>query len=77
LSGIVQIELLSRAASGGISEAETAANDSRQQLIGVLQFVLNLGTLVAFLMWFHRVHKNLPGLGGRELKYTPGWSVGG
>ena len=32
---------------------------------------------MAFLIWFHRVHKNLPALGGRELKYTPGWAVGG
>ncbi len=77
VSGLLQIELLSRAATGGISDTEVAANDSRQQLIGVLQIVLILGTAVAFLMWFHRVHKNLPALGGRELKYTPGWAVGG
>lgn len=77
VSGLLQIELLSRAATGGVSDAEAAANDARQQLIGVLQFVLILGTAVAFLMWFHRVHKNLPRLGGRELKYTPGWTVGG
>ena len=32
---------------------------------------------MAFLFWFHRVQKNLPALGGRELKYTPGWAVGG
>lgn len=77
VSGLLQIELLSRAATGGISDAEAAANDSRQQLIGILQLVLYLGTAVAFLMWFQSVHENLPGLGGRELKYTPGWAVGG
>lgn len=77
VSGLLQIELLSRAGRGGISVAGAAANDSRQQLIGVLRFLLALGTAVAFLMWFHRTHKNLPGLGGRELKYTPGWAVGG
>ncbi len=77
ISGFLQIELLSRAATGAISDAEAAANDSRQQLIGVLQFLLVLGTAVAFLMWFQRAHKNLPGLGGRELKYSPGWAVGG
>lgn len=77
VSGLLQLELLSRAATGGISQAEAAANDSRQQLIGVLQLLLYVGTVVAFLIWFHRVHKNLPDLGGRELKYTPGWAVGG
>ena len=68
ISGILQIDLLSRAARGGISAAEAAANDARQQLIGMLQVLGHLGTVVAFLTWFHRVHKNLPVLGGRELK---------
>ncbi len=77
ISGLLQIELLSRAATGGVSEAEAAANDARQQLIGSLQFIVYLGTVVAFLTWFHRVHKNLPALGGRDLLYTPGWAVGG
>jgi hypothetical protein len=77
VSGLLQLELLSRAASGGISDAEAAANDSRQQLIGLLQILLFIGTAVAFLIWFHRAHKNLPVLGSRELLYTPGWAVGG
>jgi hypothetical protein len=76
-SGLLQMGLLSRAASAGISEAEAAANDARQQVIGVLQVVLYLAAGVAFLAWFHRVHKNLTALGGRELKYTPGWAVAG
>lgn len=77
VSGLLQIELLSRAATGGISDAEAAANDSRQQLVGVLQVLVYVGTALAFLVWLHRVHRNLAPLGGRELKYTPGWAVGG
>lgn len=77
ISGLLEIDLLSRAASGGISDAEAAANDARQQLIGVLQLLVYFATAVAFLAWFHRVHKNLPCLGGRGLKYSPGWAVGG
>lgn len=77
VSGLLEIELLFRAASSGISEAEAAANDARQQVIGVLQGMAYLGTGVAFLVWFHRVHGNLVALGGRELRYTPGWAVGG
>ena len=76
-SNLLQMGLLARAASGGISQAEAASNDARQQLIGVIQVVLYLATGVTFLVWFHRVHKNLPGLGGRQLKYSPGWAVGG
>ncbi|MFH0901770.1 MAG: DUF4328 domain-containing protein [Pseudomonadota bacterium] len=75
-SGLLQIELLSRAASGGISDAEAAANDERQQVVGVLQTIAYIGTAAAFLVWFRRAHRNLPALGGRELKYTSGWAVG-
>lgn len=77
VSGFLQAELVSRVATRGVSDAEAAASDSRQQLIGVLQVVVFIGTAVAFLIWFQRTHKNLPSLGGRELKYTPGWAVGG
>jgi hypothetical protein len=31
---------------------------------------------LAFCMWTHRAARNLPALGGRNLKYTPGWAVG-
>src|SRR5262245_16484676 len=76
-SGLLQLGLLSRAAGAGISQAEAAANDARQQVVGVLQVVVFLATGVAFLAWFHRAHKNLMALGGRDFKYTPGWAVGG
>lgn len=77
VSGLLQMDLLSRAATSRITEAEVAENDSRQQLIGLLQIPVFLGTGVAFLIWFYRAHRNLTALGGRELKYTPGWAVGG
>lgn len=77
VGGLLEIKLLSRAAAEGISDAEALANDSRQAIIRLLQILASLGTAVAFLMWFRRVHRNLPSLGGRELKYTPGWAVGG
>ncbi len=76
-SGLLQLGLLEQAENGDISEAQAAANDARQQLIGIVQVVLYLATGVTFLAWFHRVHKNLSGLGSRELKYSPGWAIGG
>ena len=76
-SGLLQVDLISRAASAGISNADAAANDARQQLVGVLQVGAFVGTGMVFLAWFRRVHANLGSLGGRELKYTPGWAVGG
>jgi len=76
VSGLFQMELISRAGTTGITVAEAAANDARQQLVGVVQLGLWVATGVAFFVWFHRVHRNLPALGGRGLKYTPGWAVG-
>jgi hypothetical protein len=77
VSDLMEVGLISRAATAAVTEAEAAANDSRQQLIGVLQVGVYLGTIVAFLMWFHRSHRNLSALGNDDLKYTPGWAIGG
>lgn len=44
-------------------------------LLGASEIVW-IGTVIAFCMWTHRAARNLPALGGRNLKYTPGWAVG-
>jgi len=33
-------------------------------------------TGVLFFIWIYRVHGNLPALGARHLRFTPGWAVG-
>jgi len=77
ISGLLQVELLSRLAEGSnYTMEEVTQNDSRQQLIGIFQVLLLIGTAVAFLFWFHRVNKNLPSLGQMGLLFTPGWAVG-
>jgi len=74
----LEIQLLSRADSGGIVTMEQAnANDIRQALVGLGQMAVYFATVVAFLMWMHRAHRNLPALGAQNLKYSPGWAVGG
>lgn len=77
VAGFRRNELLVRVATGAVSEAEAAAKDSSGPVIRMVQLALGLGIIVAFLMWFYRVHRNLRALGGRDLKYTPGWAVGG
>jgi hypothetical protein len=77
ISEMMEIGLLSRVATGGVPREEALANDLRQGLIALLRMPALVGTAIAFLIWFHRVHKNLAGLGGRGLKYSPGWAVGG
>lgn len=33
-------------------------------------------TAVVFVVWFRRMYRNLPSLGARELRWSPGWAVG-
>lgn len=78
VSDYLQIDLLSRAMEGQmITEAEASSNDTRQQLIGILQLMTFIVTGILFLMWIYRSHRNLPALGARNLTYTPGWTVAG
>lgn len=76
-STFLQIELLSRAMAGlRITEVEATANDARQGFIGIAQVVVHLTTVVLFLMWIHRAHRNLSALGARNLRFSSGWAVG-
>ena len=34
-------------------------------------------TAVLFLAWVYRAHRNLKALGATDLKYSPGWAIGG
>lgn len=75
-SGLAEVGLVGRAMNGAfITEAEATANDARQGLIGVLQTLLFVGTVIAFLMWLHRSHRNLQALHARDLRFTRlgGW----
>jgi hypothetical protein len=55
--------------------AQATANDDRQALIGMLQFLLLIVTAVIFLRWFKRAYENVERLGG-ERRYGTGWAVG-
>src|SRR5437870_1202350 len=77
VSGLLQQDLLSRAARGLVISAEEAsANDLRQGGIAVLQFAVLIATAVAWLMWLYRAYGNLLHFGTRTTAYSPGWSVG-
>src|SRR5689334_7274535 len=77
MSELQQVDLLTRISTSDFTMSEVTSNDSRQFAVLVAKLALLVATAVAFLIWFHRAHKNLPALGARELKYTPGWAVGG
>ena len=56
-----------------------ATNRPAEPTVGPIDWINNLamiGCIVAFCLWTHRVYRNLPALGARGLRYTPGWAVG-
>jgi Domain of unknown function (DUF4328)/Protein of unknown function (DUF2510) len=78
LSGWAELSLLGRVVEdpASVGPAEAAASDRRQALIGLLQLLLYLGTVVVFLVWFRRAYRNLPALGAESLRFSGGWAVG-
>lgn len=59
-SSYFQYDLLEKASNGTIILQETAtANDTRQQVIGVVYFLAYLVSVVVFIMWFRRAYNNL------------------
>jgi hypothetical protein len=76
-SGLAQNQLLESVRGGAQITAERAeANDARQQLIGIVQILVFLATVVSWLMWQYRAYANLRLVGSRETELSPGWSVG-
>lgn len=78
ISDLIQIQLINQIAAGQTVTLEQAnSNDSRQALIGFIALGIQIILMVLFLIWFHRAHQNLNALGASNLKYSPGWAVGG
>ncbi len=45
-------------------------------IIGLIQVVLGIITVITFLRWIYRTNKNLRALTGEPMTFTPGWAVG-
>jgi hypothetical protein len=72
-----ELDILERARDGRfVSEAEALASDDRVRTAGTIGLVLNIVTIVAWLVWQHRGQRNLSRLGVRQLQFTPAWAVG-
>lgn len=73
-----QIQTLSKATRGvTIPRPEVMEIDPQTVLIRAAQFIVVLLTAVSFLAWIYRAHKNVRALGATDLKYSPGWAIGG
>jgi Domain of unknown function (DUF4328)/Protein of unknown function (DUF2510) len=62
---------------GLVSREDLAHADDLDEAaaIGLVVGYLVLGPLT-FIPWFHRAYSNLPRLGHRLLRYSPGWAIG-
>ena len=78
VSDISEYRLLTRVIEGElVTLAEAEANDLRQAIIGIAQFLLLLGTGIPFIVWTHRAYSNLRSLGAEELRFRRWWAIGG
>lgn len=61
-----------------ITEPEVLVVALLQLGLAVIQVLLYIATIVAFLLWLYRSYENLPSFGVRKnsLKYSSGWAVG-
>ncbi|CAN5608417.1 hypothetical protein BH20ACT19_BH20ACT19_01060 [soil metagenome] len=44
--------------------------------VGLVQGLVYLSTAVAFIVWFHRAHRNLAALGAQQVRHASGWAIG-
>lgn len=76
ISGYFQYHLLQTVASGGeISTEEATANDTREQIIGILYLIAFVISTVTFIQWFRRAYFNLH-LKVNHLSHSEGWAAG-
>lgn len=73
-----RIQTLSNTSRGSrVPHPEVLEIDAQTVLIRLALFLVVFLTAVSFLAWIYRAHKNLRALGATDLKYSPGWAIGG
>lgn len=76
ISGYFQYGLLQTVAIGGEISTETAdANDSREQIIGIVYMIAYAISAAMFIQWFRRAYYNLHQK-VNHLSHTEGWVAG-
>jgi hypothetical protein len=76
ISSFFQYNLIQTVVNGGfISTEEANANDTREQIIGVIYMIVYIISAVTFIQWFRRAYFNLH-LRANELSQSEGWAAG-
>jgi hypothetical protein len=58
------------------SDEESLMAEGLAGIADSLLLPVYFATVIVFCMWIHRIYKNLPLLGAKNLRMTPGWAVG-
>jgi len=76
ISGYYKYDLLQTVANGGVVTTETAtANDTREQIIGIVYLIASIISAITFIQWFRRAYFNLH-LKVNHLSHSEGWAAG-
>jgi len=81
ISGNLEYQLLSDYKNGVYTSQEQAiaagdASDQRQQFVGIIYLIVFVVSGFLILRWIHRANYNARQLGGENMKFSPGWSIG-
>ncbi len=81
ISGNMEYQLLSDYENGVYTLQEQAVadgevNDTRQGIIGIVYLAVFIISGIIILKWIYRANYNARQLGAKDMKFTPGWSVG-
>lgn len=71
-SDLAQLALLG---SSNVTEVSAAANDARQQIVGIIYLLVYVATAIVFLTWINRANKNCHGFTS-GMEFTSGWAIG-
>jgi hypothetical protein len=72
------LQLVQRVIDGGtVTFTEASAIDSELTSVWAISIIISIVFLIIFLMWIHRAYRNLRSLGADNLRFTPGWAIGG
>jgi Domain of unknown function (DUF4328) len=78
LSDLAEIRLLDRIIEGEpVSDDEADRSDTRQAVIGAIQFAVYVATAFVFIRWFRRAYRNLAPLGAEHPRYKSWWTIAG
>ena len=78
VTGFTQYGLLTDVNNGiNVSDSVIESNESLNTIVSIIQTVIAVLTVIAFLLWFYKAHKNTVNISEQPLKYSPVWSVGG